>query len=72
MVFTSWAVPTMGGSLLHETAVAWLRWLMGWSIPKEPWLETPAEFNSRMQEARRKVNKDYEVENLSRELPKRR
>ena len=61
----------MGDMLLHETAVAWLRKLMGWSTPKEPWLETPEEFRARMQEAVRKVNKDYEVENLCRELPSR-
>ena len=49
---------TMGDLMLHETAVAWLRKLMGWSTPKEPWLETPEEVKARMQEACRKVSNE--------------
>ena len=57
--------------LLHETAVAWLRWKMQVSTPACPWKETREEHKRRMQEACRQVNAEYDVEGLCREFPAR-
>ena len=57
--------------LLHETAVAWLRYKMKLSIPARPWKETSEQYKARLQEACRKVNAEYNVEGLCKQLPER-
>ena len=57
--------------LLHETAVAWLRYKMKLSIPARPWKETSEQYKARIQEACRKVNAEYNVEGLCKQLPER-
>ena len=57
--------------LLHETAVAWLRYKMKLSTPARPWKETSEQHKARLQEACRKVNAEYNVEGLCKQLPER-
>ena len=57
--------------MLHETAVAWIRRGLTWTLPARPWEETVAAFSARLREVVRKVNDEYNVEGLCRELPTR-
>ena len=57
--------------MLHETAVAWLRTLLKRSLPREPWNETRDAFETRLKAQTQYVNDNYNVDNLSRELPER-
>ena len=57
--------------MLHETAVAWLRRLLDGSEPAEPWLETEAEYCSRLKECCAKANRIYDTEGLCKRLPDR-
>ena len=57
--------------MLHETAVAWLRYKLTMSVPKRSWLETPEEYRTRLKGVVAEVNRDYDVDNLCRELPTR-
>ena len=57
--------------LLHETAVAWLRHLLCRSLPAQPWKESREDFATRICQAARHVNADYEVNDLCNEFPER-
>ena len=57
--------------MLHETAVAWVRRGLTWTLPAKPWEETVEAFAVRLREVVRKVNDEYDVEGLCRELPDR-
>ena len=57
--------------MLHETAVAWIRRGLTWSLPRKPWEETVEEYGSRLKEVVRMVNENYDVEDLCRALPSR-
>ncbi len=57
--------------MLHETAVAWIRWKLERSLPASPWEETRAEFESRIKDAVRAINDTYDVASLTHELPDR-
>jgi hypothetical protein len=57
--------------LLHETAVAWIRWKMQLSCPARAWEETREEYKARLLDTCRQVNAEHEVEDLCRELPER-
>ena len=57
--------------MLHETAVAWIRYKLTMTVPARPWLETPEEYRTRLKLVVAEVNRAYNVENLCRELPTR-
>ena len=57
--------------MLHETGVSWMRVLMQESCPARPWQEGREEYKVRLQEACRRINAEYNVEGLCRELPDR-
>ncbi len=57
--------------LLHETAVAWVRKLLAASTPYPPWQETREAYGERLREVARRVNEQYKVAGLCRELASR-
>ena len=57
--------------LLHETAVAWIRYREKKSKPKVPWEETPAEVGQRLRAICQDINDNLEVDDLCRRFPKR-
>ena len=57
--------------LLHETAVAWIRYREKKSIPKVPWEATPAELGQRLRAICQDTNDNLEVDDLCRRFPKR-
>ena len=54
--------------MLHETAVAWVRRGLTWTLPARPWEETVEAFGARLREVVRKVNDEYNVAGLCKEL----
>ena len=57
--------------MLHETAVAWIRRGLTWTLPVKPWEETVAAYSQRLKEVVRVINSEYDVEGLCKELPDR-
>ena len=57
--------------MLHETAVAWIRYKLTMTVPTRSWLETPEEYRTRLKGVVAEINHDYRVANLCRELPTR-
>ena len=57
--------------MLHETAVAWIRYRLTKTVPACSWLETPEEYRVRLKRVVVEVNHEYNVDNLCRELPTR-
>jgi len=57
--------------MLHETAVAWIRYQEEQTRPKEPWLETVVAFTSRMKGVAQDINSRLNVDGLCRDFPKR-
>ena len=57
--------------MLHETAVAWIRRGLTWTLPAKPWEESVEDFAARLKEVVRKVNAEYNVDGLCHELPVR-
>ena len=57
--------------MLHETAVAWIRRRLSKTLPKKPWLETPAEYRARLKLCAQYCNDNYDVASLCNELPQR-
>ena len=57
--------------MLHETAVAWIRRGLTWTLPAKPWEETVEDFSARMRGVVQKINDEYNVDGLCRELPAR-
>ena len=62
---------SMQDFLLHETSVSWLRHRLAQSTPKKCWAETRLEYGRRLKRCCDQVNKDLDVEGLSKHLPKR-
>jgi len=62
---------TIGDVLLHETAVSWLRYLMGQTTPAAPWTESREAYYTRLRAQCQKVNEKYDVDALCREFPSR-
>ena len=63
--------PDIPDVLLHETSISGLRSLLSESTPTKPWLETPEELQTRLQQVVRQINSEYDVDNLCREFPQR-
>ena len=61
----------MGDVLLHETAVAWIRAELQRTSPKKPCQESREEHCSRLREAARHNNANFDVEGLCAEWPSR-
>jgi hypothetical protein len=57
--------------LLHETAVAWIRWRLTKTLPRECWLETPAEYETRIKQVVQDINANCDVQGLCNNLPQR-
>ena len=62
---------SMQDFLLHETAVSWLRYRLAQSTPRRSWEETRPEYGRRLKRCCDEINKDLDVEGLSKQLPKR-
>ena len=61
----------LGDVLLHETAVAWIRRRERLTVPSRAWEETREEFSTRIMGLVREFNRDYDVESLCRQFPRR-
>ena len=61
----------LGDMMLHETCVAWIRKLETKTQPRKPWEETREAYFERLKGIVAKINSQYEVEELNRELPER-
>ena len=57
--------------MLHETAVAWIRRGLTWTLPPKPWEETVADYTIRLKQVVRRINEEYNVEGLCQQLPER-
>ena len=57
--------------MLHETAVAWVRYKLARRVPPRPWLETTEQYGGRLKSVVAEVNREHDVESLCRELPDR-
>ena len=57
--------------MLHETAVAWMRYKLARCVPVRPWLETPTEYGQRLKTVVADINRAHDVESLCNELPGR-
>ncbi len=57
--------------LLHETAVAWIRWRLTKTTPKQCWLETPSEYETRIKKVVEDINAHLDVKGLCNGLPAR-
>ena len=58
-------------TMLHETAVAWIRLGLACTSPAMPGEETSEDFSARMQKMAQKINEEYDVDGLCRDLPTR-
>ena len=67
----SWQPGSIPDVLLHETAVAWIRYLTARTLPKTPWQETWEQFDTRLKAVVEKANEKYAVGNLCKQFPKR-
>ena len=57
--------------LLHETAVAWIRWRLTKCTPTACWEETPAQYTCRIKKVVEDINAHLDVAGLCNGLPKR-
>lgn len=57
--------------LLHETTVAWIRFLERRTLPKDPWGETEVQFCARLKQIAATINQEHDVDGLCREFPSR-
>ena len=57
--------------MLHETAVAWIRWRLTQTTPAQAWLESRAEYEARLKGVVADINQNLDVEGLCYGLPKR-
>ena len=57
--------------MLHETAVASIRYKLSFCVPARPWLESAEEYGARLKAVVAEVNREQDLESLSRELPTR-
>ncbi len=61
----------IGDTLLHETAVAWIRRRERKSVPVRAWEESREGLSKRLKQLVSEFNATYDVESLCRKLPKR-
>lgn len=61
----------VGDVLLHETAVAWVRYRLERTLPRSPWTETMEEYGSRLKLIAQDINEKLNVDGLCREFPSR-
>ena len=57
--------------MLHETAVSWIRRGLTWSLPPKPWEESVDDYTARLKAVVQRINSEYNVEGLCKELPLR-
>jgi hypothetical protein len=57
--------------MLHETAVAWIRWRLTQTTPAQCWLESRAEYEARLKRVIADINANLNVKELCYGLPKR-
>ena len=57
--------------MLHETAVAWIRWRLAQTTPAQCWRESRAEYEARLKRVVVDINANLDVEGLCYGLPKR-
>ena len=57
--------------MLHETAMAWVRYRLKKNVPKIPWEETIEEYGVRLKEVAAYIEREYGVDALCRGLPDR-
>ena len=60
-----------GDLMLHETAVAWIRYRERKTLPREPWNETVEEYTSRLKAIVQHCNDNHDIDSLCREFPDR-
>ena len=61
----------IGDCLLHETAVAWVRYRETVTLPAQPWKESEEAFYTRLRGICEHVNQNHAVEDLCLEFPER-
>ena len=54
--------------MLHETAVAWIRYRLGRSVPRKAWEESREAFTARLKEVCEDINENLDVEGLCRDF----
>ena len=57
--------------MLHETAVAWVRYKLARCVPARPWLETAEDYGARLKAVVAEVNREHDLDSLCRDLPNR-
>ena len=57
--------------MLHETAVAWLRYRLKMSLAPRWWVETPADFSARLRRCCAEINAELKVDDLCEDFPSR-
>ena len=57
--------------MLHETAVAWVRYKLAQTVPARAWEEPVDAYRARLKDAVAAINREYDVEGLCRGLPAR-
>ena len=60
-----------GDLMLHETAVAWIRYRERKTLPREPWTETVEQYTARLKGIVQHINNNHDVESLCKEFPDR-
>ena len=61
----------LGQLLLHETAVAWIRYRLARTLPAEPWNETVEQYGTRLRGIVADINDNLDVDGLCRAFPTR-
>ena len=61
----------LGQLLLHETAVAWIRYRLTRTLPARAWEETVDEYGARLRDIATDINDNLNVEGLCWEFPER-
>ena len=57
--------------LLHETAVAWIRYRLTQTTPPQCWLETREEYTTRIKGVVEDINRNLDVAGLCNDFPER-
>ena len=58
-------------AMLHETAVAWIRYRLAKTVPPRPWEETEQEYAKRLKECVAYINEHHNVKGLNMEFTQR-
>ena len=65
------ALATDVHTMLHETAMAWVRERLKKTVPRDPCSETVQAYGTRLKDVAVYINQHYDVDGLCRKLPKR-